>query len=353
VKVKKIVILILIALLTILISCDSDTLMTSQDDNPIEELEPVLSAISITDSAVITLAPGATRQLDVIGLDQDENPMNADLHVNWSTEIPTRATIDSQGVVKAEGELGHTWVYARVNGFLDKVALWVQKPESEPSTFEITLFWGDSIPVWWQSEIEAAAEQWEQVIRDTLPAVDVANLNDYCQYTSSPPPELFQGIEKGVRIYVYISGHFPPGTYVEAVGGPCIQRSLPHPTTVLGVIVLNREKLDPPPSIHRRKYVAHHEMGHVLGLVGQVQGFQPAWLDAQKGLYRGHLALFGYYLENSKVAPELSYANGGHWPFTELMGYVASGLISYASIGALMDLGYPAAWYSRVDIGIF
>jgi len=341
----------LFSILLIVFRCGKDPAITGQSEIK-EDENPVLAAISINGPAVVTLSQDETYQLKVDGFDADGNPIDTKTSANWSVEIPSRVTVNPEGLLTTNGELGHTWTYAAIGDLRDSVAVWIQRPQSKPSAFKITLFFTDDVPGAWRSALEAAANRWQQVIRDTLPAVDVATLNDYCGYgTYVFPDSLRRGIERGVRIYVYVSSSFPAGTYTEAVGGPCIHRGLPLPTTVLGVISVNQDKLNVPAL--RLRYVAHHEMGHVLGIAGVVQGIQPTWLDAGNGLYRGHLALYGYSLEYGQLVSELSYANGSHWPVRELMGIQSSGRISHLSVGALMDLGYPAAWYGTGDIGIY
>ncbi len=255
------------------------------------------------------------------------------------------------GRIAAGEQLGHTWVFAAVADLRDSVAVWIQKPDHEPSTFHITLLWDEEVPAWWREALTTTARRWEQVIRDTLPPADVATLTDYCgRYDSPSLAHIVAGVERGVRIHVTVSNSFPPATYVEATGGVCIHRGLPLPTTVLGNIALNQSWIDIGMRPERLSYVAHHEMGHTLGLVGLVQGFQPPWLQADVGEYRGHLALYGYLVDEGHAVGVLSYANGGHWPLRELMGTTPSYRIGNVTVGSLMDFGYPAAWYGAGEV---
>jgi hypothetical protein len=88
-------------------------------------------------------------------------------------------------------------------------------------------------------------------------------------------------------------------------------------------------------------------MGHVLGLVGVVQGMTVPWYDAATRTYTGIMAREGYRRMSGGFPPSIAPVTSGHWPFfTDVMGSAPFILaITPLSIGALMDLGYPAAWY--------
>jgi hypothetical protein len=134
---------------------------------------------------------------------------------------------------------------------------------------------------------------------------------------------------------------------VEATGGPCLQRPLPYPTTILGRIVLNRDKpVDSFPS-ERLRHLAVHEMDHALGLVAIVQGPQPPWFDVSTSFYTGTLALEGYRRAFGRTPQHLLVDQGGHWAFggDVMSASVDPTGIHAFTIGALMDAGYPAAWY--------
>jgi hypothetical protein len=150
-----------------------------------------------------------------------------------------------------------------------------------------------------------------------------------------------------VAIYVGLSGRFPRGTTVQAVGGPCVQRALPFPTTVLGTVTINRDIWigEIPASVLR--YLAVHELGHALGLVGVVQGEQPAWWDAAHQRYLGAMAIEGVRRVVG-TRPGALYTQGAHWFAVGVDDVMVTAgpfsRISLVSIGALMDLGYPARW---------
>ncbi|UCF41562.1 MAG: hypothetical protein JSW43_04320 [Gemmatimonadota bacterium] len=309
-----------------------------------------MSSISILGPDVVTLSPGETSVLELIALDARGRQLDTALQASWKVEIPARASVQD-GRIAAGEQLGHTWVFAAVADLQDSVAVWVQKPEHEPSAFRITLLWDEEVPAWWREALTTAARRWEQVIRDTLPSADVATLTDYCEMYDAPTlGHIVEGVEHGVRIHVTVSDAFPPATYVEAVGGVCMHRGLPQPTTVLGKITLNRFWVDAGMRPHRLSHVAHHEMGHTLGLVGLVQGHQPPWLQADVGEYRGHLALYGHLLDEGRTVRVLSYLDGMHWSLRELMGTTPSYRIGNVSVGSLMDFGYPAAWYGAGEV---
>ena len=319
-------------------------LVAACGDGALETEAPMIAGISIETSFVVTLSPGEARQLAVVARRSDGNPVDVGVAPTWRSADPNRATVAADGTVRAEGPLGQVWLFADALGFTDSVSVWVQKPESEPSTFEITLVFAEHVPDRWRVALTRAARRWEQVIRAPLPAVDIEPLEDHCGPDSRRAMQ--RGIERGVRISVTTSGDFPPGTYVEAVGGPCMHRGLPHPTTALGKIVLNEDKFDESINPFRLGFVAHHEMGHTFGLAGIVQGFQPDWLDPLPGIYTGHLPLFGHFKETGRTVSSFSFANGSHWNVPDVMGATGSPeRISFVSVGSLMDFGYPAAWY--------
>ncbi|HEX9830024.1 MAG TPA: hypothetical protein VGB10_07410 [Bacteroidota bacterium] len=299
---------------------------------------------------VVTLDRGTTNTLKVEYKDSTGSIVTLPPETyQWKSTVPGVVTVSPSGVLTAGPGLGQTYIIVREpGGAQDSALIWVQVPQSSPSEFNITLVYQEDVPEGWRSVLEYAAERWERVIRSTLQEVAL-NMPEGAIPTLpgeplSPP---FPGTERGVRVYVSQSSSFPPGTYVEAVGGPHLQRKLPHPTTILGVIYINRDKSLNNIRGDRLRYAAVHEMGHVLGLSAVIQGFQPEWFDARRGITKGKLTLDGYRRQFHAVVDSIDVSNGFHWPFS---GDVMSAFypveeITTVSIGALMDLGYPAAWY--------
>jgi Bacterial Ig-like domain (group 2) len=323
------------------------TLVAGCDERPGSTEPGALSRVAIIEPPVVTLDPGASMTLSVVGYDAAGARISAD-PVTWRSSSSALVTVAADGTVTT-GEWGEAWIYAESQGLADSVAVWVQPPESVPSSFHITLLPVDSVPDWWLAALEVAARRWEQVIRGPLPAAGVEGSDNACQ--TYLPDGALTGTENGVRIAVTISSQFPAGTYVEAIGGPCVNRGLPYPTTILGRISLNADKFAGGIAPDRLAYVAHHEMGHTLGLVGVVQGRQPPWFDVPTQTYTGLLGLWGYQMDTGIQATYL-LTSAAHWTFPDLMGTVIRMNIGSATVGALMDLGYPAAWYGGGPIGV-
>jgi hypothetical protein len=156
----------------------------------------------------------------------------------------------------------------------------------------------------------------------------------YCPFATGA---IRRGSETGTRIIVVrsaIKGSF--------AGGPCAHRPLPFPTVALGMIEMGQFTNGDPEDIAAS--LPLHEMGHALGLVGSILPPHPPWLDHSAQRYRGPLGLEGYRREFGSTVGSIDVATW-HWPFTtDVMSRLGIGVtISKASIGALMDLGYPAA----------
>lgn len=309
-----------------------------------EPTGPDPAQVSIQSPDVVTLIRGETARLAIRVLDAAGNRIDAPVTAAWSSSAPQRVEVDDTGEITALAEWGSGRISVDVGGVRDSVDIWIQPPEGTPSTFAMTLVLDDDVPEWWRGALERARTRWEEVIRRPLPPVEVAAMRKHCG--SAYPPAVTAGVEDGVRVYVRVSRDFPEGTYVEAVGGPCIHRGLPWPTTVVGEVTLNADHFDGGVEPDRLAYVAHHEVGHALGLVGVVQGFQPPWLDPEPGRYLGVFGLFGHLQDTGHRVTELSFADGNHWSVSDLMGRVPADRIGRVSIGALIDLGYPAVWYA-------
>ena len=345
------------------VGCEAGSMTQASDDNPSTGVpEPqkdpgsdgsptnsMAAAIRIDATPVVTLSPGETRPLPVTLVDSSGARLDLDAELRWTSAVDGRVAVDADGVLYARDRPGHSWVFVEASGLRDSVGVWVQPPESDPSSFGITLHVESGIPAWWLPALEAAAERWERAIRAELPEVAVASLAGQCEHLATGPAELRSGTESGVRIFVRVSAALPITGVPRATGGVCASRGLPEPTTVVGLVTLNAYSLgDEPPG--DLAYLAHHEIGHALGLVGAVQGEEPDWLDVMAGEYRGHLALFGRYLDGQGEVSVVELGSNGHWPFADLMGTPRAYTISHATIGALMDLGYPAAWYGSGPI---
>jgi hypothetical protein len=211
------------------------------------------------------------------------------------------------------------------------------------------LIYASDVPQLWRDALEAGARRWEQTVRGELPAVTLNKPAGGCgSIPDEEPSPALSGVERGVIVYVVQSRHFPAGTYAEVVAGPCLQRPLPTPTTIFGYVSINRDKpvaLIPAP---RLRYLAVHELGHVLGLVGVVQGEQPAWFDLASGRYTGPMAIEGWRRVLGYAPATLFSTSGAHWDPMQIPDVMISSgrsdAISLVSIGALMDLGYPVRW---------
>lgn len=321
-------------------------------DDPVPDSPPAGStaaAIRIDTAPVVTLSPGDTFRLPVTLVDSSGAHFDVDVELDWTSAVVERVEVDADGLLYAGDRPGHAWVFVEADALRDSVGVWIQPPPSDPSSFQITLYVDPGVPEWWPPALATAAERWERVIRAELPEVAVASLVEPCESLANGPPDLRTGTESGVRIYVRVSTALPTNGVPRATGGVCSSRGLPEPTTVVGLVTLNAYALgDGPPE--DLAYLAHHEIGHALGLVGAVYGDEPAWLDMMAGVYRGHLALFGRHLDGQGHVSSLELGSNGHWGFADLMGTPRANTISNATIGALMDLGYPAAWYGSGTI---
>ena len=211
--------------------------------------------------------------------------------------------------------------------------------------FHITLVFDEQVPSWWRSAFVSAAERWEQIVRHELPeAMLNVPAGDFPLFHGLEETPAIVGPERGTRVYVRTFSS--ASTYPVAIGAPVLQRSLPSPTTTLGIISVNSfvQEKDMDPRFLRSTAV--HELGHTLGLCAFVQGVEPSWVDGKRGITKGKFTLEGYQKEFNAVVDNLDFNNGNHWSFVgDVMSVAGSqSRITYVSIGALMDLGYPAVW---------
>ncbi|MEM7415925.1 MAG: hypothetical protein AAF389_10545 [Gemmatimonadota bacterium] len=314
------------------------------------------SGLTIDAPEVITLSPSDSQLLAARHLVRDGEVGDRVATPEWTSSDPDVASVDERGVVLAHAPYGHAWIRAESDGWRDSITVAVQPAESTPSSFEITLHFAHDVPQDWRDALTVAKGTWERVIRRPLPEVEISPLTEHCGWNWPADHPILQGTEDGVRIMVTVGYDFPEDTYVEAVGGPCIHRGLPWPTTVVGTIVVNADKFGEARDAFRWTYLAHHEMGHTFGLAGVIQGFDPPYFDGQSGAYRGRLALWGFKQDTGRLADVLFTSNGSHWQAPGVMGvgsWIRDGpnpTIGSTSIGSLMDLGYPAAWYGAGQV---
>lgn len=317
---------------------------------------PDASRIVIPIAGVVTLSGDETVRIRVEGRTEDGSPAAVDPdQITWTSSAPEiAAPVEETGdtvTLAATAAFGHTWVHARGPGSMhDSVGVWVQPAASVPSTYTLSLVFTDSVTPAWRERLTAAARRWEEVIRLELPeyaldtdeAVDCRSLYP----TDEDPPTRVVRTERGTVVQVATSAEFFAGQEtVPAAATACLQRPLPRLTSVYGYITINRA-VEPPADTTLFSFIAVHELGHALGLVGSMPGGTPPWFDAENRLYYGPLGLEGYRLALGGRRESLA-VEGLHWAFEgDVMsnrGYTPA--ITELAVGALMDLGYPAAWY--------
>jgi hypothetical protein len=304
------------------------------------------SALRILADPVVTLTTDEQRSLAVQEVDAS-GPVTRDAaSYSWTSSDPDVVRVESAGTLHAGTAYGSAIVSVRSPaGPTATVRIWVQLPSNAASGYRVTLQFAADVPQGWRDALTIAAATWQARIRGDLPGVAVSAVpKGVCGIpVGEPDPPTLSGVERGTLIYVGQS-RFPTAQY-EAVGGPCVQRDLPRPTTVYGQIWLNR--LDPVENIPagHLAWLVLHEMGHVLGLVAVVQGVQPNWYNQTAGTFTGPLGLEGYRRLSGEAVSSLPVGSAHHWPFVgDVMSGQGTSDISTASIGALMDLGYPAFW---------
>jgi len=321
---------------------------TACANSPLRPEPPVSVALRIAGDPVMTLSPRDTAALRLEREEQGRVVALDPIDYAWRSSNPALVDVGASGVVTAAAGFGQAVITARSTaGDEASVRIWVQPAEGSASDYRITLVFDESVRPEWRRELRAAAARWERVIRARLPGAEI----DRNEVRRVCGPEVASGpvggVERGTRIFVR-ARRFIQEPRTEAVGGPCLQRPLPDPTTIYGVILLNDGIPYDSLTTKRRQYLALHEMGHVLGLVGVILGRQPEWFRFDPltgiGTYTGPMGLEGHRRKYGTTISSVTI-RGGHWPFHgDVMGNVDL-QISTLSVGALMDLGYPAAWY--------
>lgn len=302
--------------------------------------------LRIVADPVVDMTRGETRALPIEERDASGDLVTRAAAYTWSSSDPDVVSVGADGALHARADFGTAVISVRSPaGLSATVRTWVQLPEDVPSTYHITLIFAENVPLGWRPAFEWAADQYERVIRARLPAVELHGPNRaVCDdIPGEPPLPELTGTETGTRVYIgrwYGTG---PTT-----GSPCLQRPLPRPTSIFGRITIPRGPLGDaalgPPG-HR---LALHEMGHALGLVGISRIVPPPGFDPVTRQHTGPLTLEGYRRAFGQSVPFLEVPGSSHWSFGgDVMSAVSPEIrITKASAGALMDMGYPAAWYA-------
>lgn len=274
-----------------------------------------------------------------------ESPLPGN-RVTFRTSLAGAATVNGQGMLTAVLP-GDWWLVALHTGSAPESVL--VHARDRAGSFHITVTYNANVSPGWRAQFDSAARIWESVVDGALPEVQMDGLHSVCGLAADEDPApINTGPERGVRIYIHTTTHMQgTGAYPEAVGGPCIQRALPAPTTLFGIISLNSRAPFEAVLPERRRYGALHEMGHALGLVGVVQGTQPVWFDFETHRYSGPMSLEAWRRSTGTVPRYIPEA-GGHWgstPRGDVMDNLGTtNTISWLSLGGLFDLGYPATW---------
>ncbi len=285
--------------------------------------------------AVIDMTTGESRTLQVFEDGASRPPAN----YTWTSSAPGIVSVQD-GLLRAGPGLGQAVITVQGDGRTATTRVWVQPPEHVPSTYRITLIYGDGIPDSWKPVFQWAAHRWEQVIRAALPPVDLGAV----AFRPCPdlPLDARTGLETGTRIVILRS---PPLT--GAASSPCARRPGERPTVAVGFVEIAAATAERPDPVRISGTLALHEFGHVLGLVGVFDPpITPPWFDAAGRRYAGPLGLEGYRREFGSEVASIDVSTG-HWPFARDIMHAGARepFITKASVGALMDLGYPAAWY--------
>ena len=300
------------------------------------------SSLRILGEPVIDLTRGETRALQVEERGGTgaivTQPLTA---YSWTSSASDTVTVGANGTLLARANYGGATITARSPaGRTATVHVWVQPPSHLPSQYKITLMFAPDVPSGWHSSFQTAAAIVEKVIRGALPPVVLDGIaHPACRaHPGEPPIPALTGTETGTIVYVDRRSGFGAAT-----GGPCLQRPQPRPTTIFGRITIPRGDADPgrPPVL-----LSLHEIGHALGLVGLSLDGPPPGFDPSTRRHFGIFTIEGYRRTFGQTVPFVQ-ADGYHWDFGgDAMGTGAPATwFTKVTAGALMDMGYPAAWY--------
>jgi hypothetical protein len=304
------------------------------------------SGLRIAGNPVVDLTLNETRPLQIEERDSAGALVTrAASDYTYESSDSAVIAVGADGLLRALATGGAVITVRSPSGLASTVHAWVQLPEQIASTYRITLLFGDGIPPGWRDVFQQAAEHYQRVIRAALPAAQLTGKpGPLCSgLPDNPPASLFSGTETGTRIWVGRRD-----TPDRPMGGVCSQRPMPRPTVTVGWVSIGRDSNPDPVRI--TFLLALHEMGHALGLVGTSTGAQVPWVDRAAGQYTGPFAIEGYRRQTGSLLAFLP-TEGGHWKFPGdvMSATTPAQLITRASVGALMDLGYPAAWYGAAQ----
>ena len=303
---------------------------------------PAGASLRVVGDPVIDMTRGDTRALQIEERDSAGEPVaRATRDYTFNSSSPGTVSVAPDGTLRAIATYGGAAITVRSPaGLMTTSHVWVQPPPDAPSTYRISFIFSENVPAGWRADFEWAARQYEHVIRAALPPVALANpaLLACDAHPGQPPIPRLTGVETGTRIYVGRRSDAGP-----ASGQPCLQRPMPRPTVIVGRVSIGTDGEDPPRPGRR---LVLHEIGHALGLVGASTGLTMPWIDHAQQRYSGAFAREGYRRTFGVPALFLEVP-GSHWAFGgDIMSATMPVVrITKASAGALMDMGYPAAWY--------
>jgi hypothetical protein len=128
------------------------------------------TALHIVADPVVTLTQGEATTLRA---ERNGQPASG---LTWTTSDTSIATVSADGVVTPGDGFGEVIITARAtDGATATARGWVQLPAHVPSTYRITLIFGEGVHPAWQAAYQWAAERWQQVIRRALPPFSLNN----------------------------------------------------------------------------------------------------------------------------------------------------------------------------------